>query len=547
MSKIFWLDKKTISILCYHSISNDKSIYSVGKKEFEQQMEKIARHAKFVSLSEILEFVEGKEINGPLVSITIDDGYADAVEILPIVKKYNIPVTLFVLSNPQNADRYELDNKQKLLNWEQIKYLHSQGWEIGSHSATHTDFKTLTDEEIEKEVIDSKKTLEKKLGFKINYFAYPKGIYNSKIIEAVKKAGYKGSFAVSPGCISKSSDKWSLPRTIVDKSHSDLDFPAAYSVTTFSARVLFNKLFVREKSFREIIKRATLFELILASIISAFEARKKIRTRITAPKYVGNYKLIYEIKKIKYPYYGTGTYEYKNKKYFIKTWKGSLKNSLYYLLVNEYLVNKTLHKNPILLNESKIELPRAIEYFNSNNSLSVVFEHVEGKPLSQYSLNYQAKTVSTVIKALNKLSLSIDKNKNSPIPKMDLYYYLFSLPFFILIQLLTKPSKVRLVLKALICCFKNLKSVRNTNFVLAHRDLTVGNFLINKNKIYLMDCGGIILTLPSYDISYLAVKDANNYSYYYQIAKKIGDYGNDFLKTFMLIQFSKLDQLSLKK
>jgi len=47
------------------------------------------------------------------------------------------------------------------------------------------------------------KELEKNLGFRIDYFAYPKGIYNKKIIDAVKKAGYKGAFAVKEGSLSR--------------------------------------------------------------------------------------------------------------------------------------------------------------------------------------------------------------------------------------------------------------------------------------------------------------------------------------------------------
>lgn len=236
IGKMINLNKNTLSILCFHSISNNADRYSIDRDTFTKVIAKIAQNASFVSTSDAINMLKGVEVKKTTVVLTIDDGYTDVLGILPTVKKYNIPVTVFALSSPQNANRQELEHDGKLLTWKQLKYLRSQGWTIGCHCATHADFSNLSKSQIKKEIIDSKKKLEKQLGTSVDYFAYPKGIFNDEIIKAVKNAGYKAAFAVSPNCVNKASNKWYLPRVVIDATHSIADFPAVYSQTTFFIR-----------------------------------------------------------------------------------------------------------------------------------------------------------------------------------------------------------------------------------------------------------------------------------------------------------------------
>ena len=58
-----------------------------------------------------------------------------------------------------------------------------------------------------------------------------------------------------------------------------------------------------------------------------------------------------------YMYYGIGVYKYNKKDFFIKTWTGRLKDYRYYDLVNEYILNKLLHR---MLVDRKIYIPEII-------------------------------------------------------------------------------------------------------------------------------------------------------------------------------------------
>lgn len=235
----FGLNRLDTVVLSYHGFSkNNENRYTIDPLKFEKQVEKIKKYSKFINIDQLFIDRGNKQSS---ILMTIDDGYRDVFNVVPLIKKYKIPVVLFVLSDPKHAKKSELDHNGKLLSWKDIKYLHSLGFTIGCHSATHADFNKLSKKEIDYEVVISKKVLEKKLGFKIDYFAYPKGVFNKQVVDAVKKAGYKWAFAVGPGSIDKKTNRFVIPRIVIDREYSLNDFPSVYSQTTLFMRNAIDK------------------------------------------------------------------------------------------------------------------------------------------------------------------------------------------------------------------------------------------------------------------------------------------------------------------
>ncbi len=182
-------------ILCYHSISDNGWRFSTKVTDFEQQITFLKNNYKIRSLSEILS---GK--NG--IAITFDDGYEDVyTNALPILKKYGIPATVFVIGDSKNPNRDKMDNHLELLNLSQILLLKEAGWEIGFHTQTHPSLIELSEEELEEELITGKKETETKLGIDLDYIAYPLGLYNKKVLKKVKAAGYKAGFTINGGSV----------------------------------------------------------------------------------------------------------------------------------------------------------------------------------------------------------------------------------------------------------------------------------------------------------------------------------------------------------
>lgn len=241
------LDRNIISILCYHSISDEKYPHAVNLETFSGQIEKISQFAKFISLDEAVSVIDGKKIIGPCVALTFDDGYKDLLKALPIIKKYSVPVTVFVMSEPERVDMDGIGNGLNLLTREEIKSLYSQGVAIGAHSATHADFKKIDEKEFEGEILKSKKVLEERLGFAVDYYAYPRGFYNEQIVEVVKRAGFKAAFTIEAGGVNKKTNKWLIPRTTITKNHILSDIPAVFSPISFFFRRISKPFNIWEK------------------------------------------------------------------------------------------------------------------------------------------------------------------------------------------------------------------------------------------------------------------------------------------------------------
>jgi peptidoglycan/xylan/chitin deacetylase (PgdA/CDA1 family) len=151
------------------------------------------------------------------VVITFDDGYMDNYEsALPILREYNFPATVFVVSslvgktnNWMRADGYP---EKPLMGWHEIEKMKGNGITVGSHTVNHYQLSHLSLEDAKREIEDSKKFLEDKLGIPINHFAYPHGDMNESIMNMVKEAGYRTACLTRSGFNSKELNLFELRR-----------------------------------------------------------------------------------------------------------------------------------------------------------------------------------------------------------------------------------------------------------------------------------------------------------------------------------------------
>ena len=89
--------------------------------------------------------------------------------------------------------------------------------EIGSHTLTHAKLTTLNNSEIYNELKNSKEIIEKKIGKKVNFLAYPYGSQNEvndNIIQIAKQVGYEMAF--SPKVLLNKKIFFDIPRYNID-------------------------------------------------------------------------------------------------------------------------------------------------------------------------------------------------------------------------------------------------------------------------------------------------------------------------------------------
>jgi len=198
---------------------------------FEAHLHFMKQFTNVVSLD---DFFSGRLSSDKInVAITFDDGYKSWIsDAIPILKKLQLPATFFVssgfvgLSKEEEADF--LRSKmflnlvpQKItggLSFEDLKRIVNEGFTIGGHTINHCILAKVRDSsQIRFEIAEDKMRLEKIIGKKVEYFAYPSGAYHNPEINLSKvlsESGYKGAVTTASGFNSIGSDPYLLHREL---------------------------------------------------------------------------------------------------------------------------------------------------------------------------------------------------------------------------------------------------------------------------------------------------------------------------------------------
>jgi peptidoglycan/xylan/chitin deacetylase (PgdA/CDA1 family) len=103
--------------------------------------------------------------------------------------------------------------------------------EIGAHTVTHPTLSALPAETQRSEILQSKADLEEIVGHPVSTFAYPFGRhsdYNSRSVALVAHSGFTSACCNFPGRVELSSDRFQLPRLLVQNWDAD-EFAARLS------------------------------------------------------------------------------------------------------------------------------------------------------------------------------------------------------------------------------------------------------------------------------------------------------------------------------
>lgn len=213
---------------------------------------------EFVEINDISDYVSGRKTNRKMVHISFDDGWATNIDLLPIVEKYKVPITIFVPVEPlQNgaywwqyvysvykSDNYveeyksypeekfrseivKIKEKVKLersaVTFEQLCVLNNHPLvDIQSHSYTHPILNNLSDQSLERELSESQAFLCNLLNKDINVFSYPNGSFSSREVNAVKRY-YNSAYTTEEAYPVQGGDMHMIPRIcLLDNYWSNL-------------------------------------------------------------------------------------------------------------------------------------------------------------------------------------------------------------------------------------------------------------------------------------------------------------------------------------
>ena len=215
--------RNRVAILMYHDAKS---------AVFARHIVYLLHHYTVISLDTLVSAIHQKDfsrIPAKSVVITIDDGHAGNIELLPLFKQYRICPTLFVCTQIVDTHRHfwfkieghskaEREKLKRLPNVERLAFLkHTADFEpekryperqalniaemkammadvdFQPHTQFHPILPHCTETECRQEILGSKLDLEKLLDIECSHFSYPNGDYTEREIEIVKTAGFRSA------------------------------------------------------------------------------------------------------------------------------------------------------------------------------------------------------------------------------------------------------------------------------------------------------------------------------------------------------------------
>lgn len=214
-----------VPILMYHVIADPRAgapypELFVRASDFTGQMRWLGRHGyQPVTLRAAWDhWHRGAPLPKRPIVVSFDDGYRSVAQAaLPPMRARHWPGVLN-LTVKNLRGRGGLSHRQ-------VKRLIVAGWEIDAHSLTHPDLTSLDDRHLAHEVAGSRQEIRGRFGVPVDFFCYPAGRYDARVIAAVRRAGYLGATTTLDG-LAKPSEPYELRRVRVSRSDGVAGFAA---------------------------------------------------------------------------------------------------------------------------------------------------------------------------------------------------------------------------------------------------------------------------------------------------------------------------------
>lgn len=153
---------------------------------FEKLMAELSEYAEFIRIEDAVAKIEAHNIpDRPLIAFTFDDGFEECYTcIAPVLEKYHTNAAFFInpgfisgdaASQKAFVEETVLSPGKRPLTWEQLKDLQERGHIIGAHTMDHYIADINDENELKHQIIDCKLEIERHLGTKCSYFAWPFG------------------------------------------------------------------------------------------------------------------------------------------------------------------------------------------------------------------------------------------------------------------------------------------------------------------------------------------------------------------------------------
>lgn len=189
-------------ILAYHGVADvpaheDREGLFISPHELKGQIGRLRRWGyRFLTFGAMAERVAAGAGAGH-VALTFDDGLLDNLDqLVPILRDCDVAATTFVTTGWMGKPHPSVPYARNMTA-DEVRELHANGVEIGGHTVTHPDLRTLSFDAARDEVRDSCAELAEITGAPVDTFAYPFGFADEQAIRAVGAAGVRAACRIA--------------------------------------------------------------------------------------------------------------------------------------------------------------------------------------------------------------------------------------------------------------------------------------------------------------------------------------------------------------
>jgi peptidoglycan/xylan/chitin deacetylase (PgdA/CDA1 family) len=194
---------------------------TLSVSRFESQLKKFKEENRtVVPLRQLVDSLPPKSAPLPAraVVLTVDDGHISVyTRMFPLVRKYGVPVTLFLYPSA-------ISNASYAVTWAQLREMRETGlWDYQGHTYWHPNFKTekkrLAPEAyrhfVREQLKKGKDRLEKEFRSPVDLLAWPFGIYDEELAGLAREEGYTAGFSMERRDANGADNRMALPRYLM--------------------------------------------------------------------------------------------------------------------------------------------------------------------------------------------------------------------------------------------------------------------------------------------------------------------------------------------